>query len=121
VAPSARAINAYMHALIAAADPQSPWRFYDLVGVQWPQFALGFPTPVPDPQREARQSLPLSIGTPSTATLMNPVLETFRQLPNVSCIGCHAQAATARRDERGAAYAADYSFLFRRAQAVSGR
>jgi hypothetical protein len=121
VAPSVRAINAYMHALIAAADPQSPWQFYDLVGVQWPQFALSAPAPVPDPQRGARQMLPLAIGTPSTATLMNPVLETFRQLPNVSCIGCHAQAATARRDERGAAYAADYSFLFRRAQALSGR
>ncbi len=120
VAPSVRAINAYMHALVGAADPQSPWRFYDLVGVQWPQFALGFPTPVPEPQRDARQSLPLSIGTPSTATLMNPVLETFRQFPNVSCIGCHAQAATARRDERGAAYAADYSFLFRRAEIPSG-
>jgi hypothetical protein len=121
VAPSVRAINAYMHALIAAADPQSPWRFYDLVGVQWPQFALGFPTPVPEPQRGVRQSLPLAIGTPSTATLMNPVLETFRQFPNVSCIGCHAQAATARRNESGAAYAADYSFLFRRAEARSGR
>jgi hypothetical protein len=121
VAPSVRAINAYMHALVAAANPQSPWRFYDLVGVQWPQFALGFPTPVPEPQRGARQSVPLSIGTPSTATLMNPVLETFRQFANVSCIGCHAQAATARRDERGAAYAADYSFLFRRAEALSGR
>ena len=120
VAPSARAVNAYMRALIRAADPQSPWQFYDLVGVQWPQFALGSPTPVPDPQRSARQTLPLAIGMPSTATLMNPVLETFRQFPNVSCIGCHAQAATARRDERGA-YAADYSFLFRRAESLSGR
>src|SRR5262249_13511904 len=119
VAPSVRAINAYMRALIRARDPASPWQFYDLVGVQWPQFALSAPTPVPAPPRGARQMLPLSIGMPSTSTLMNPVLETFRQFPNVSCIGCHAQAATARRDERGAAYAADYSFLFRRAEAAS--
>ncbi|HEV2546502.1 MAG TPA: hypothetical protein VGU20_04140 [Stellaceae bacterium] len=121
VAPSVRAINAYMRALIRATEPESPWQFYDLVGVQWPQFALSAPTPVPDPQRGARQMLPLSIGMPSTSTLMNPVLETFRQFPNVSCIGCHAQAATARRDARGAAYAADYSFLFRRAEAASRR
>jgi hypothetical protein len=120
VAPSVRAVNAYVRGLIRAADPHSPWQFYDLVGVQWPQFALSSPTPVPDPQRGARQMLPLAIGMPSTPTLMNPVLETFRQFPNVSCIGCHAQAATARRDERGA-YAADFSFLFRRAEAASGR
>ena len=120
IAPSVRAINVYMRDLIRAADPRSPWQFYELVGVQWPHFALSAPTPVPEPQRRARQMLPLAIGTPSTPTLMNPVLETFRQFPNVSCLGCHAQAATARRDSRGA-YAADYSFLFRRAETLSGR
>jgi hypothetical protein len=115
VAPSARSINAYMQTLIRDADAGSPWQFYELLGVQWPQFALGFPTPVPEPQRGARQSVPLAIGTPSTQTLMSPVLETFRQSPNVSCLGCHAEAATALAADSGP-FAADYSFLFRHAE-----
>jgi hypothetical protein len=120
VAPSVRAINAYVSDLIRAADPASPWQFYELLGVQWPQFALGLPTPVPDPQRAMRQSVPLYIGTPSTLTLMNPVLETFHQAPNVSCLGCHAGGATALSAEHGP-YAADYSFLLRHAQTAAAR
>jgi hypothetical protein len=116
VAPSVRDINAFAHELIRAADPDSPWQFYDLLGVQWPQFALGLPTPVPDPRRQLAHDLPLSVGTPSTHTLMNPVLETFHQSANVSCLGCHAIGATAR--SAGASpLAADYSFLFGHAQA----
>jgi hypothetical protein len=118
VAPSVREINAYAQALIRAADPDSPWQFYELLGVQWPQFALGLPTPVPDPRRQLPQGVPLSIGTPSTQTLMNPVLETFHQLPNVSCLGCHANAATAALAGIPP-LAADYSFFFGHAQAAS--
>jgi hypothetical protein len=90
-----REINSFVHDLIRAADPDSPWQFYTLLGVQWPQFALGLPTPVPDPRRQLPRELPLSIGTPSTLTLMNPVLETFHQPANVGCLGCHARGATA--------------------------
>jgi hypothetical protein len=110
-APSVREINRFVHDLIRAADPDSPWQFYDLLGVQWPQFALGQPTPVPDPRRQLPRDLPLSIGTPSTLTLMNPVLETFHQTANVSCLGCHAKGATAPWAGAGP-LAADYSFLF---------
>jgi hypothetical protein len=111
VAPSARAINEHAHALIRAADPNSPWQFYVLLGVQWPQFALGLPTPVPDPRRALPAGVPLSLGTPSTLTLMNPVLETFHQTLNVSCLGCHANGPTALRAGT-TPLAADYSFLF---------
>jgi hypothetical protein len=46
---------------------------------------------------------------------MNPVLETFHQTPNVSCLGCHANGPTALR--AGASpLAADYSFLFAHAE-----
>ena len=117
VAPSARAINDFVHALIRAADPASPWQFYVLLGVQWPQYAFGLPAPVPDPERQMR-SVPLSIGTPSTQTLMSPVLETFRQTPNVSCLGCHADAAIAPHADI-APLAADYSFLLGHAQSAA--
>ena len=106
-----RAINEHAHALIRAADPDSPWQYYVLLGVQWPQFALGLPTPVPDPRRRLPAGIPLAIGTPSTLTLMNPVLETFHQTANVSCLGCHANAPTALRAGT-TPLAADYSFLF---------
>jgi len=115
VAPSVRAINEHAHALIRAEDPDSPWQFYVLLGVQWPQFALGLPTPVPDPRRHLPMGVPLSVGTPSTLTLMNPVLETFHQTPNVSCLGCHANGPTALRAGTGP-LAADYSFLFAHAE-----
>jgi hypothetical protein len=115
VAPSVREINAYAHDLVRAADPASPWQFYDLLGVQWPQFALGLPAPVPDPRRHLARGVPLSVGTPSTLTLMNPVLETFQQSPNVSCLGCHANGGTALPAASGP-LAADYSFLFAHAQ-----
>lgn len=115
VAPSARAINDFVRAMIHSDDPASPWQFYELLGVQWPQFAAGLPTPEPEPRQRLPQGVPLSIGTPSTSTLMNPVLETFRQSPNVSCLGCHADGATA--GSAGAApLAADYSFLLGHAQ-----
>ena len=115
VAPSVRGINAAAHAMIRDADPQSPWQFYELLGVQWPQFALGLPTPVPDPYRHLPHGLPLAIGTPSTHTLMNPVIETFHQSPNVSCLGCHAASATAAL-AGSVPLAADYSFLLGHAQ-----
>lgn len=115
VAPSARAINEFVRAMIRSADPASPWQFYELLGVQWPQYAFGLPAPVPNPRQRLAQGVPLSVGTPSTQTLMNPVLETFRQSPNVSCLGCHAGGATAASD--GATpLAADYSFLLGHAQ-----
>jgi hypothetical protein len=115
VAPSVREINAFAQALIRDADPNSPWQFYELLGVQWPQFALGLPTPVPDPHRQAPRGVPLAIGTPSTETLMNPVIETFRQAANVSCLGCHAASATALSTAAGP-LAADYSFLLAHAR-----
>jgi hypothetical protein len=112
-----REINSFVHDLIRAADPDSPWQFYNLLGVQWPQFALGLPTPVPDPRRQLPRELPLSIGTPSTFTLMNPVLETFHQPANVGCFGCHARGATAL-SACGGPLAADYSFLLGHAQSA---
>ncbi|MGO8916822.1 MAG: hypothetical protein ACLQJR_13030 [Stellaceae bacterium] len=118
VAPSARAINDFVRALIRSDDHDSPWQFYQLLGVQWPQYAFGLPAPVPDPRQRLAQGVPLSVGTPSTQTLMNPVLETFRQSPNVSCLGCHAGGAIAASNGV-APLAADYSFLLGHAQGAT--
>ncbi len=113
-APSVAGINAFVRELLRDADPESPWQFYDLLGVQWPVFALGSTTPLPQEIVADRASVPLLIGHPSTQTLVNPVLETFRQDKNVSCLGCHADGATALTGASGP-LAADYSFLFRHA------
>jgi hypothetical protein len=54
---------------------------------------------------------PLPDGKPNTQTLMNPVIETFLQKQNVSCLGCHMYGSIA-----GAKNAASYSFLLSHAQ-----
>jgi hypothetical protein len=120
VAPSVAEINAYVQTLIRADDPASPWQFYQLLGVQWPTFPLGSSAPVPEAQLGARETVPLAIGHPSTQTLMNPVLETFHQSNNVSCLGCHADGATALSAAAGP-LAADYSFVFRHARSSPDR
>jgi len=85
-------VNQYVQQLIAANDPESPWQFYQLLNVQWPQFALTIGQP--------GRGVPLPNGNLNTYVLLNPVLETFIQSPsqaNVprSCVTCHAHAATA--------------------------
>ncbi len=112
VPSTVRNINSYVRSLIASADPASPWQFYEMLGTQWPTATVRVGAPGDRP--------PLPEGTPSTFTLMNPVIETHQQLANVSCIGCHAKAATAKAAPNGP-FAANYSYLLAHAQSATAR
>lgn len=102
-------INAYMQQLIAAAAPQSPAQFYQLLNVQWPTSAASFGTPA--------QLAPLPNGSPSVTALTNPVLETFMQTNTKSCLGCHTGAQTATvQGKKSLGLASSYSFLMGHAQ-----
>jgi hypothetical protein len=52
-------------------------------------------------------------GDISTNTLINPVLETFMQTQNNSCMGCHSFATTAQPNSTTATV---FSFMFGNAQ-----
>jgi len=104
-------VNAYVAALLKSSPANLPFSYYQLLNVQWPQSPSNLPPPP--------QSVPLPSGTPNTKSMMNPVLETYLQQPNVSCLSaqCHSSAVTARSSFTSSGpYAASYSFLFSHAQ-----
>lgn len=80
---------------------KSPWLNYKLIDVQWSAHAADFAKPVP-------RNIPLPTGEPNIAQMVNPVLETFMQKPNSSCVECHAKNATLK----GSNVASGYSFMF---------
>jgi cytochrome c551/c552 len=47
--------------------------------------------------------------------MVNAVLESFLQKPNVGCIGCHQYATVAPVGSQKPNIAASYSFMFKRA------
>jgi hypothetical protein len=109
--PPIQRVNIYAQQLIRSADQNNPFQYYELLGVQWPTTAcptlpstpcIGIPG----------QKTPLPDGIPTPTTLMNPVLETFLQTPNTSCLGCHIMAS----DAQGGSYATSFSFLFKNAK-----
>jgi hypothetical protein len=101
--PEAKAVNNYMAQLIASSStPDAVWKNYELIDVQWPTS--------PQSIQGAGKLAPLPNGTPNTNTLMNPVLETFIQRQNMSCLTCHTGAATAQVTGFPG-YASSYSFL----------
>jgi hypothetical protein len=102
-------INAYMQNLIATFAPQSPGQFYQLLNVQWPNSAV--------PIGKPGQTAPLPNGTPNTAALTNPVLETFMQTNTKSCLGCHTGAAVPGQNN----LASSYSFLMGHAQTPTAK
>jgi hypothetical protein len=110
-------LNSQVQQMIAAADPQSPWQFYQLLDVQWPTSAV--PTEQPG-QKETCQGgtcTGLPNGSPNINTLMNPVLETYLQVPNMSCLGCHTLATAAPvAADQNPQYLTSYSFLMGHAQ-----
>jgi hypothetical protein len=107
--PEAQAINQWMVQQIQSNNANSPWQFYQLLNVQWPTSSV--------PINKPAQGVPLPNGSPNTTTLMNPVLETFLQQPNISCLGCHTYGSTASIGSSTTTYASGYSFLFGHAQA----
>ena len=101
--PEAQAVNNYVAQLIAASStPAAVWQNYQLIDVQWPTS--------PQSIRGPGKTAPLPNGTPNTNTLMNPVLETFLQQQNMSCLTCHTGASTAKATGFPR-FASSYSFL----------
>jgi hypothetical protein len=102
-------INAFVRNLVDIygrnfGDQDNPWRYYELLGVQWPKH--------PEEVGKAGQEVPLSLGDPNRDALMNPVLETFMQAGRISCLGCHSYA----RGPNGSLLATGYSFLLEHAK-----
>ena len=87
---SARALNAAYQAALRAVNPASVWKYYELIGTQWP----AAPAPAGD--------------------VANPALETYLQAQSPkaasSCVDCHAKAVTTANAP------ADFTHLLRRAQ-----
>jgi hypothetical protein len=103
----AASVNTYVQSLIEGQPTASMFGWYRLINVQWPQSS----TPLPP----APQTAPLPTGSPSTNTLMNPVLETFMQTSQYSCLSslCHSAAQTANPPPgKPGSFASGYSFLF---------
>ncbi len=93
--------------IIKQGNPAAPWQYYAMVDTQWSKSVLDFTSPIPT-------TAPLKAGSVSTATLVNPVLETFKQTKGTSCLGCHSFATTAQPNSKTAT---GFSFLFGNAQA----
>lgn len=105
----AQAVNQYMQALIQQQAPNSALQYYQLINVQWPNSSV--------PIGQPGQPTPAPTGSPSTDTLVNPVLETFMQVSNMSCLGCHKSASVADNGTQPpSGYQASYSFLLGHAQ-----
>lgn len=98
--------NKYMAQLLA---PYRPWQFYRLVNVQWPL------SPQPLSKQTPPAATPLPDGQPNTKTMVNAVLETFLQKPDVGCLACHQYAKVAPVSGQKPNYASSYSFMFKRA------
>jgi len=110
---TAERINAYVRDLIDSygrnlGNPSIPWRYYELLGVQWPKH--------PEEVGSAGQAAPLPLGDPNRDTLMNPVLETFMQRDGINCIDCHSRANLRRPAPNGSPLGAGYSFLLGHAE-----
>ena len=104
-------LNAYMQNLIRQADPKSPWQYYKIVNIQWPM------SPVDIGKQTAPLNVPLPNGNPNSATVVNAVLETFKQQPGTGCLTCHIYGSVASSGSQSPNTATDYSFVFGRATA----
>ena len=104
-------LNAYMQNLIRQTDPKSPWQYYKIVNIQWPL------SPVDIAKETAPVNVPLPNGNPNSQTVVNAVLETFKQQPNTGCLTCHIYGSVASSGNNGPNFATDYSFVFGRATA----
>lgn len=108
-------LNARARALIEAAAPDSVWKHYELVNVQWPE------SPVPIEKRDGLPGMvtPLPHGGATPLVMSNATLETYAQ--DKGCLDCHRNAPiSADATPEGApGYASDYSFMFSRACVAS--
>jgi hypothetical protein len=84
------ATNAAYQKLLAAAAPDSPWQYYELVMTQWP-------TPGSTPSNPGSPAFSIP-GNPSTTPVLssfaNVALETFDQVSILTgCMNCHNATA----------------------------
>lgn len=93
IGQEAATLNPTIQAQLAAAQANSPFQYYQLINVQWPQ--------KPDQP---------PFGNPSPPTLANTTMETY--IPQSNCVGCHYTAATAYSSK----VSSDYSFMLAEAQ-----
>jgi hypothetical protein len=100
-----------MQNLIKQADAKSPWQYYKIVNIQWPL------SPVDISKDTAPVNVPLPNGSPNSATVVNAVLETFKQQPGTGCMTCHIYGSVASSGNQGPNYATGYSFVFGHASA----
>jgi len=125
-ADAATKLNTYMHYILRQADAKSPWQYYNLIDVQWalvPKVISDLKAPVPPPLPNGTPNIPAD-----NKDMLNPVLETFLQLPypmppgppapGNSCLACHQYATTAAVGIQQPPYATSYSFMLGRAQAL---
>lgn len=111
-------VNAYVAGLPGVAG--SPFAYYSLLNVQWPNVPQKLP-PAPQTCPSDWRQACLSNGSPNTNSLTSPVLETFDQSAGQSCLSasCHAGARVAAVKGNARALAASYSFLFSHAKQAS--
>jgi hypothetical protein len=101
-------VNRYVAQLIEKQVPNAPWQFYQLIDAQWPTSPQSFGQP-----GEANNIAPVPNGSPNLTTFMSPVLETFLQTQNTSCLGCHTYASAASGGASSPqSYQSSLSFLF---------
>jgi hypothetical protein len=97
IGPAAAAANPVWQQALRAAVPGSPFQFYQLVDIQWPQ------TPAQPP-----------FGNPTPELVANTTMETY--VAQSSCLNCHYTAQTA-----SGKLSADFSFLLSEAAPRAGK
>jgi len=98
IGPAAAAANPLWQQTLRRAVATSPFQYYELVDIQWPQTPGRFP-----------------VGNPTPGFLANTVMETY--VTESSCINCHFTART-----KSGNLSSDYSFMLAEAQpATSAR
>lgn len=93
IGTDAAAANPQWQQSLANAVAGSPWQYYQLIDVQWPQ------NPAFDP-----------MGDPTPLLLANVTQETY--VPESSCLACHYTANTATTPQKPA----DFTFMLAEAQ-----
>ena len=113
-------LNAAVQAMIASANADSTFQYYELVNVLWPK------SPAP-PFTSQSGVPPLQAPSMTSAGPNSPVANTTMEtyVQRLNCTGCHtgAHVAVAQADTAACAakpvqepcYASDYSFLFQTA------
>ncbi|WP_417524109.1 hypothetical protein [Marinovum sp.] len=100
--------NTAAQQMIAAANPDSVFQYYQLINVMWSDSPVDENVKVaggPEDGPKAPLSKTAFRPDPAAFPVSNPVLETYVQ--STACVECHSNAAIS-----GGGYASDYSFLF---------